>query len=147
MKLFNIAQLKPVVRIHRRVACRLGSLNNASRCYGRRGRGGRPCLRLGSRRSGQTPRRLRRRTPISNRRRAYLLRPAQLDFPSDALVRLGRMFDPVLKLTAGSWKSFRYHVRSTSRLDCSTCGGMKLHVVTDREPVGHARKSSHPSFC
>jgi hypothetical protein len=56
------------------------------------------------------------------------------------------MFDPVLKLAAGPWKSFRHHVRSTSCIDRSTYGGMKLHVVTDREPVGHARKSGNPRF-
>src|ERR1700730_8252636 len=66
-----------------------------------------------------------------------LLRHAQFAFPNDALVRLGRMFDPVMKLAAGSWKPLRHHVSSRSWIDCSTCGGMKLHVVTDREPVGH----------
>ena len=48
------------------------------------------------------------------------------------------MFDPVLKLTAGSRKSFRHHVRATGRIDCSTCGGIKLHVVADRELVGNS---------
>jgi hypothetical protein len=68
---------------------------------------------------------------------SFWLTPAQLAFPHDALVRLGRMFDPVMKLAAGSWKPLRHHVSSRSWIDCSTCGGMKLHVVTDREPVGH----------
>ena len=65
------------------------------------------------------------------------LRHAQLAFPNDALVRLGRMFDPVMKLAAGSWKPPRHHVSSRSWIDCSTSGGTKLHVVTDREPMGH----------
>jgi hypothetical protein len=75
--------------------------------------------------------------------RACFLRPTQLAFPSNALVRLGRMFDPVLKLTAGSWKSFRHHVRSTSCINCSTRGGTKLHIVTDCELAGH---SENPAF-
>ena len=68
----------------------------------------------------------------------FSLRRAQLAFPNDALVRLGRMFDPVFeKLAAGSWRSLRHHVRSERCIDRSTVGGMKFHVVTDREPVGH----------
>src|SRR4029077_19181797 len=62
---------------------------------------------------------------------------AQLAFTRNALVRLGRMFDPVLKLAAGSWRSFRHHVRSARCIDRSTGSGMKFHVVTDRKLVGH----------
>ena len=62
---------------------------------------------------------------------------AQLAFTRNALVRLGRMFDPVLKLAAGSWRSFRHHVRSARCIDRSTGSGMKFHVATDRELVGH----------
>ena len=62
---------------------------------------------------------------------------AQLAFTRNALVRLGRMFDPVLKLAAGAWRSFRHHVRSARCIDRSTGSGMKFHVVTDRKLVGH----------
>ena len=67
----------------------------------------------------------------------FSLRPAQLAFTRNALVRLGRMFDPILKLVAGSWRSFRHHVRSARCIDRSTGSGMKFHVVTDRKLVGH----------
>jgi hypothetical protein len=53
-------------------------------------------------------------------------------------VRLGQMFDPVLKLAAGSWRSFRHHVKSARCIYRSTGSGMELHVVIDRELVGHS---------
>jgi hypothetical protein len=67
----------------------------------------------------------------------FSLRPAQLAFTRNALVRLGRMFDPILKRAAGSWRSFRHHVRSARCIDRSTGSAMKFHLVTDRELVGH----------